>query len=613
MSDVNGTYFEGKTWLIYGRLLNIAKGDSTAAITGRGGQIVKAVSGKLDFLVMPGPTPAPNAIRGAKAQRAAAVGAMVIGEPDFLRLIEGEDPFAPGSQPELSPLPDALAALTYPGEDVDLDATYFAGKSWFGYGDLRHENGYIVARDGLARRLGQRGAALTRDIEDADFIAHEGETPLWGARLSEDVQAARDRGVPIFGTKDFIGFLFRGERPRSPEDTHDPTVNEEFGELRAMVQADDWSSDTWRSYQKLLDGMGDEALEPAIEYLGGYLDRLPRARRLEAIAGAPNGWLGRAMAGHDDPRLRAARAAYVWGNAATKQFEAMFACENLGRIEKYSIGTSRPAAQRHWQLLAENETMKSLTCLRAHTQKFGVKAAEQLTASEPLSRLSVIDIDRCAFDAGAAATLFAPGTWPELTLLAIQRNRGDSDPLSAALVGRGLEGIERLKADAIWASNEFQTLLSHPTLSRLRTLELDDCAQESLDAARLGPAFDGLTTLDVSWQAHEARDMSFLRDERLGGLTRLRVTLGAGDGELLEWLSKDAEMASSLVTLELTSKAMDWTRWLRHAKMSNLRFLTLNMPGEDPFPLDEVFPALERVTYVEGFHKYDVEYGDERE
>ena len=591
MSDVNGTYFAGKTWLIYGRLPNIAKKSSTAAITDRGGQIVKAVSGKLDFLVMEGPTPLPGKAQGAKATQAEAVGAKIIGESDFLRLIEGEDPFAPGSQPELSPLPDALAALTYPGEDVDLDATYFDGKTWGIYGTLTHDNGWALAKGDVGTHLERRGAKLTRRLAKADFIAHEGETPLWGSRLSEDVQAARDRGVPIFGTADFIGLLFDGMRPLNPENNHDPTEHEAFGELRALIQSAGDTLEQWDEIKEALEGLNNGALEGALAYTNAHIDRLPREKRFDASTSSYRGWLSFALKGDDNPLLSVVRAAHVWEKISKAQSEALFSCTNLSRLERYTIRTDKPAPQHHWTMLAGADHLQNLTSLRASKQRLSKKVAEQLVGSGRLSKLIDLDLDACEFKKGVPSALFTQGSMPALANLRLSQTHGEE--MLSALATMGMEGIERLDLGERGTDECVLDILSHPTTRELVGLTLDNAQVEHSTALASGPALEGLRELKVSFQG--APSKALFEDERLASLEHLTIELHDMDGPFLQWLVTRSVIANGLVKLDIKAKNLDWTQNLRHAQMPKLKHIRLDMPGKSAsFPLRTVFPALER-------------------
>jgi hypothetical protein len=82
-------FFEGKTWLIYGKL-SISKPEATDAIVTRGGRLVTSVSKKLQYLVWDGDTLGPgDTVTSVKAHDALAIGAVVVGEADFKALLAG--------------------------------------------------------------------------------------------------------------------------------------------------------------------------------------------------------------------------------------------------------------------------------------------------------------------------------------------------------------------------------------------------------------------------------------------------------------------------------------------------------------------------------------------
>lgn len=92
-TDLAAKFFDGKAWLIYGKM-SLTKKELKAAIEARGGRVIGSVSGKLDFLVHGGDTlvPGENARGQVKPTGALRVGAACVNDEDFKRLLEGEVP-----------------------------------------------------------------------------------------------------------------------------------------------------------------------------------------------------------------------------------------------------------------------------------------------------------------------------------------------------------------------------------------------------------------------------------------------------------------------------------------------------------------------------------------
>lgn len=84
------SFFQDKTWLIYGRIA-LSKAEATQAITSRGGRLVSSVSKKLQYLVWDGESlGAGDTVSAVKASDALAVGAIVVSEADFKSLLDGQ-------------------------------------------------------------------------------------------------------------------------------------------------------------------------------------------------------------------------------------------------------------------------------------------------------------------------------------------------------------------------------------------------------------------------------------------------------------------------------------------------------------------------------------------
>ncbi len=103
LEEVQRTWFQGRTWYIYGRLKTWTSKQLAPLLAERGARTVSSVSNKLDFLVTEGPTPARGEEFGAAARDAVAAGAQVIGEHDLLRLMRGRLPAAAPEPATLAP------------------------------------------------------------------------------------------------------------------------------------------------------------------------------------------------------------------------------------------------------------------------------------------------------------------------------------------------------------------------------------------------------------------------------------------------------------------------------------------------------------------------------
>lgn len=86
---VDARFFTGKVWFIYGSLKAFNSKQLQPLLQARGARVVSSVSAKVQFLVQAGPTPAPSDWVGASAQQARAVGAEILGEAAFLRILHG--------------------------------------------------------------------------------------------------------------------------------------------------------------------------------------------------------------------------------------------------------------------------------------------------------------------------------------------------------------------------------------------------------------------------------------------------------------------------------------------------------------------------------------------
>ena len=610
MTDVDTTYFQGKTWLIYGRLPNIPKKESTAAIKSRGGRIVTSVSSKLDYLVTSGPTPEPMQVSGVKAKQAVAVGAKVIGEPEFLRLLEGEDPFAEGADAEddLKPLPDEVAAINYPGPEVDLEATYFKDKRWFMYGALESEYGYGVAKGWLGRRLKEYGARLVNDIAKADYVVHEGDTPLWGARLSDEVQAARDAGVAIFGSLDFFKLL-KGERP-GPATDDDPSVHDAFSELRHLLHTSGDTFDCWPQIKAMLTDLDDTALEVATDYVNAFLDQLPTAERRRAVIA--DNLLAQALRGNDDPMLSVGRVVTIRDKLTGAKAQNLLSCSHLSRCEVYSLTSTQAAPQKHWALLAEATHLSRLEVLRFHNQAISKRSASALSDAAHLRGVTELSLRNTELKAGAPAALFTPDSFPELTSLNLLKTSHEDDELFQALTARAFPKLTTLLVRAT-PGDGLAAFLADDALAPLRALTVSACTTDHLAALTGAAAIDGLTDLDLEFSGAGYADSPFWQDARLGGLKRLRIRLGDDDGAFLRALVRDAPFAESLEELELRAWNLDWTEHLQVARLPQLRRVTLDLAGANPFSLKALFPRLEREIHTrwDGHYRHVVEHEGE--
>lgn len=82
--------FEGKTWLIYGKLA-MSKQEIKEAIAARGGRVVSSISAKLGFLLWDGETLAPgDEVSASKPSKMLKQGGLVVGEADFMDLLKGK-------------------------------------------------------------------------------------------------------------------------------------------------------------------------------------------------------------------------------------------------------------------------------------------------------------------------------------------------------------------------------------------------------------------------------------------------------------------------------------------------------------------------------------------
>ena len=82
--------FNGKTWIIYGRL-GMLKKDITSAIIFRGGRVVSSISYKVDFLVWDGETLVPgDSVTSVKPSQLLKLGGVVVGEQNFVELLKGK-------------------------------------------------------------------------------------------------------------------------------------------------------------------------------------------------------------------------------------------------------------------------------------------------------------------------------------------------------------------------------------------------------------------------------------------------------------------------------------------------------------------------------------------
>ena len=80
-SDVRGP-FAGKTIVLTGGLAALSRDDAKAEIERRGGKVSGSVSRKTDLVVAGGDA-------GSKLDKARALGVKVVGEEEFLRMLEG--------------------------------------------------------------------------------------------------------------------------------------------------------------------------------------------------------------------------------------------------------------------------------------------------------------------------------------------------------------------------------------------------------------------------------------------------------------------------------------------------------------------------------------------
>lgn len=92
-TNVAAQLFDGKAWLVYGKM-SLTKKELKAAIEARGGRVIGSVSSKLDFLVHKGDTlvPGDDAQGQVKPTGALKVGAACVNDEDFKKLLEGEVP-----------------------------------------------------------------------------------------------------------------------------------------------------------------------------------------------------------------------------------------------------------------------------------------------------------------------------------------------------------------------------------------------------------------------------------------------------------------------------------------------------------------------------------------
>lgn len=84
--------FDGSVWLIYGKL-GMSKAQLKDAIVSRGGRVVGSISRKLDYLLWTGETLIPgDEVDASKPSKMLEQGGLVVGEADFMSLLEGRVP-----------------------------------------------------------------------------------------------------------------------------------------------------------------------------------------------------------------------------------------------------------------------------------------------------------------------------------------------------------------------------------------------------------------------------------------------------------------------------------------------------------------------------------------
>jgi len=625
MQDINQKYFQDKTWLIYGRLPNIPKKESRMAIQQRGGRMITSVSGKLNYLVMPGPTPQPSKVVGfEKIVKALSVGAKLVGESDFIRLLQGEDPFVDDGIPEaLEPFAEPLVSIHYPSEQVDIDSTYFEKKQWYVYGSILDEHGYPLSKSSLRYIRNDKASPLklTTKLEKANYIAYERETPLLGARLPKELQIARDEGTPIFGAEDFL-LLLHDQRPRSPA-PEEPTLHDKLRELRILLHSLEGSLDgkTWSKVQQLLNEMELDEQELAIGYVHAHLEQLsPEARQDAEISEHDDGkWLSKATAGEDLPVLQLVRTVKVIDKLTKVQAQNLLSCKHLKNIEHYKLCTSPPVPQKHWEFLAQATHIPPLKTLELSNQQFAKKSATFVSEAEHLQSVTTLTLRCAGFKKGAASIFFAPGTFPQLKTLDLQSTSYEGAELYEALSHSDAPKITTL----LCTSTSHRTSTPSPGLLQflkseaartLRHLSIEGSVEADRLALLKSPALEQLESLAIQFENthyHSELDSSespFWRSDRLTKLKRLKLRLlSKKDTAFFKYLLSESPLAASLEELELYiwdsyDLPKDWLlEGFKAAKMPNLRRIRIQFEDRElpDFPLREYFPQLEVEEYVD--------------
>ncbi|MEO1271379.1 MAG: BRCT domain-containing protein [Myxococcota bacterium] len=599
--SIEARYFLNKTWLISGRLPNMPKKETVAAIKHRGGRVVSAVSGQLDYVVTCGVTPKPSAAVGQKAQDAIGVGATVIGEWDFLRLLDGNDPLDRSTQPALSPLPPELAAVHYPGPEVDINTTYFKGKRWWIYGTLI-EGQRILTKGNLEYRAkGRMDFKTTRNVAQADFVAYEGDTPLWGAHLPEQVQEARDRGVPIVGVTDFLALL-DGERP-TPPSADEPTVHDGLGELRALLHEDGLEAqDRWPQIQALLDRLDDDAIQVATDYINAFLDRLPpQVRQRIALVTEHDdaNWLRRAMQGENLPAFKVVRTIGVYEKLTGAQAAHLLACTHFERCERFTLSTSPPTPQKSWTLFAQAHHLGQLTALELSNQRLTAKSAQAIAQAEHLQGLVMLGLHCATLKKGAPEALFAPLRFPHIVELDARSVYYEGTEFYDALRARQFP-LQRLKCGQAGRHPGLGNFLASTATTGLRTLFIE-ADEESLNALARSPTLDTLEHLKIAFVDDAYRDHPLWNSSPLRSLKRLDIRLVDRDGAFFERLCS-APLAEHLEELEVYSWSSEpfvgWTAALPKATMPRLRRVRFDAEPQPGTHLAAHLPSLEREEYT---------------
>ncbi len=374
-------------------------------------------------------------------------------------------------------------------------------------------------------------------------------------------------------------------------------MDDAFGELRSLVQASPNALEDWSHLLYIVMRQEGGDLEAAVSYLHGHIASLPEEERLRAVLDRDDTLMARAMAGEDHPALSLIHDVAFRRSAPLEGFEAMFSCARLAHVERYTLVTPQPAPARHWELLASAPHWSGLRTLRVDGQRFDRAVVHALLDSGTLDGLRDLSLLNSTLDDEGAALVFAPGRLPALRRLDVTGSQRHDRVLFEALTEWAPGSLEHLAIGTDGSERTSPTVLSSPWTQGLRSLAVHTPRGGDIRALLDGPALDGLVELELSLTATPAK--AFWYDPRMRTVERLSIRLqNSVPPRQLTWILKDSVTARSVRHLTLSGWRPDWPALLENARMPHLRTLELDLQWDDPFPLDEVFPALERSTHT---------------